>query len=107
LDVDSELVFRRGVELFNAGEYFEAHEAWEGLWMEAAGAERQFLQALIHFAVGCHHDRRGNRAGAHRQWDKGLAKIQPFLPSWRGIRTAPLAEAAEERSSQFPAIGAA
>ena len=23
----------RGVELFNRGEFWEAHEAWEGAWM--------------------------------------------------------------------------
>ena len=104
---DSEKLFWRGVELFNSGAYFEAHEAWEELWVEASGDERRFLQALIHFAVGCHHQRKGNSIGAARQWDKGVAKIEPFLPAWRGIHTAPLAVAAKSRSESFPAIESA
>lgn len=97
-------LLQRGVELFNSGAYFEAHEAWEQLWTPAQGDERRFLQALIHFAVGCHHHRRGNQVGAFRQWDKALGKIQPFLPNHRGLRLAPLAAAARARSASFPPI---
>jgi len=104
---DPSRIFQRGVELFNADAYFEAHEAWEELWVEAEGEERLFLQALIHFAVGCHHRRRGNRIGAERQWDKALRKIEPFLPVHRGIRLASLAEAARARAPRFPPIEAA
>lgn len=96
--------FQRGVALFNGGRYFEAHEAWEELWLQAEGEERLFLQALIHFAVGCHHSRNGNSVGATRQWDKALRKIEPFLPARRGIRLTPLAEAARARSEAFPSI---
>ena len=83
----------RGAELFDAGRYFEAHEAWEALWAPERGPDRPFLQALIHFAVGCHHRERGNAAGAARQWRKGLTKIAPFTPNHRGVETARLAAA--------------
>lgn len=102
----SDQTFQRGVELFNSGRYFEAHEAWEELWTEAEGDERLFLQALIHFAVGCHHQSRGNQAGAVRQWDKALQKVEPFLPARHGLRLAPLAAAARARSDSFPPIAA-
>jgi uncharacterized protein len=86
---------RPGAELFDAGRYFEAHEAWEELWMPERGPDRPFLQALIHFAVGCHHRERGNVVGAARQWRKGLTKIAPFAPSHRGVETARLASEVE------------
>ncbi|MEZ4752167.1 MAG: DUF309 domain-containing protein [Bdellovibrionota bacterium] len=47
--------FDRGCELFDAGEYFEAHEVWEDLWAEAMGARHAFLQGLIQTAVALHH----------------------------------------------------
>lgn len=41
--------FRWGVDLFNFGYYWEAHEAWEGLWQASREApeQRSFLHALI------------------------------------------------------------
>lgn len=45
--------FRFGVDLFNHGFPWEAHEAWEPLWFAAPRerAERALLQGLIHAAA--------------------------------------------------------
>ena len=44
--------YLRGLDLFNHGYYWEAHEAWEGLWKAAEpGATRDFLKGLIQLAV--------------------------------------------------------
>lgn len=53
-----------GIVLFNRGDFFEAHEAWEALWMETFGPERQFYQGLIQAAVGLCHFCNGNLRGA-------------------------------------------
>jgi predicted metal-dependent hydrolase len=83
-------MFDRGIELFNRGEFYECHEVLEELWTPARQPERWFLQSLIHFAVGLYHHRRGNRIGASRQMNKGLKKVQGYLPDWGGVRTARL-----------------
>jgi hypothetical protein len=46
-------LFRRGVELFDAGYYWEAHEAWEALWHAAGrrGAMADVLRGLIKLAA--------------------------------------------------------
>ena len=44
----------QGRVAFNRGEYFEAHELWEDVWRELAGAERIFVQGLIQIAAGLH-----------------------------------------------------
>ncbi len=36
-----------GVDLYNFSYWWEAHEAWEGLWHQAEGTYRLFLQGLI------------------------------------------------------------
>jgi predicted metal-dependent hydrolase len=46
--------FLRGAALFNAGQWWEAHEAWEGPWSRAEGDERALLQALILLAAALH-----------------------------------------------------
>src|SRR6266404_7370062 len=53
-----------GIVLFNRGDFFEAHEVWESLWMDTAGEEKRFYQALIQAAVGLLHFCNGNIRGA-------------------------------------------
>lgn len=54
--------FDRGVVLFNAGAFYDAHEDWEALWHEAEGAERLWLQGLIQVAAAFVHWSRGFHA---------------------------------------------
>ena|SRR5438128_767935 len=82
--------FCRGIELFNQQEFFESHEVLEDVWRPARGAERFFLQALIHFAVAFHHNEQGNPIGAELQLRKGLRKLAGYLPECEGVRTGPL-----------------
>jgi hypothetical protein len=53
-----------GIVLFNRGDFFEAHEVWESLWMDTCGEEKRFFQALIQAAVGLLHFCNGNTRGA-------------------------------------------
>lgn len=56
-----------GIDLYNAGEYHAAHDAWEELWMgPVAPDEKLFLQAMIQSAVAFHH-LQINRPGAARR----------------------------------------
>lgn len=64
LDSEHTLRFARGLELFDRGEYHDAHEELEELWSGEVGARRHLLQALIQLAVALHHRERGNFAGA-------------------------------------------
>src|SRR5262249_29652703 len=51
--IDEPALFRRGVELFDAGYYWEAHEAWEVLWHAAGrrGPKADVLRGLIKLAA--------------------------------------------------------
>jgi predicted metal-dependent hydrolase len=42
----------RGIALFDAHRFWEAHEAWEAAWLEEDGEVRVFLQGLIQVAAG-------------------------------------------------------
>ncbi|HZZ81752.1 MAG TPA: DUF309 domain-containing protein [Gemmataceae bacterium] len=53
-----------GIVLFNRGDFFEAHEVWESLWMETFTPEKQFYQGLIQAAVALCHFCNGNVRGA-------------------------------------------
>jgi len=67
-----------GIFFFNAGRYFEAHEAWEDLWRPARGALRLYYQGLVQAAVGLHHLSHGNLNGARSQLMKSIAKLEQY-----------------------------
>jgi len=97
----------RGIELFNRGEFFEAHEVWEMAWTPERPPRRFFLQALIHVAVGAYHATRGNPAGASRQLRKALRKMEPYLPEFEAVNTALLYADARALLQKVEAGGAA
>ena len=82
---------RRGVELFNSGRYWDAHEVWEHEWMpDRKGLEAGFYKGLIQVAAGCLHYSRRNRRGAVNKWRSGADYLRPYLPENRGINLASL-----------------
>jgi len=58
-----------GIDLYNAGEYHAAHDAWEERWMGPVSAdEKLFLQAMIQSAVAFHHLQIGRPGAARRMY---------------------------------------
>ena len=57
--------FLRGVSLFNAGYYWEAHEVWEGLWHAYGrhGVEADVIKSLIKLAAAGVKVREGHEHG--------------------------------------------
>ena len=57
-----------GIDLFNSGYYWEAHEAWEGLWNAAGrtGTTADFLKGLIKLAAAGVKAREGQPVGVTR-----------------------------------------
>lgn len=84
----SPTMIERGIELFNAGEFWHAHEAWESVWLKAAGGDKRFLQGLIQLAAAYHHVKRGTLRGAGRLFDAGLHKLEPFPADYLGVDRA-------------------
>ena len=82
--------YRRGIGLFNAGEFYEAHEVWEDVWREADGLEKKFLQGLIQAAVALHHRSTGNVVGAGSLMARGLRNLEGYPAEYGGIRLAEL-----------------
>jgi len=60
--------FLFAIDLFNAGFYWEAHEAWEGLWVAAGrtGVQADFLKGLIKLAAAGVKAREGRSVGVQR-----------------------------------------
>ena len=72
---------RAGLRLFNAGEYFEAHEALEDAWNAEEGDAKNLYRGILQTAVVYLHITRGNYNGAvkvharSRKWLEGLPGV--------------------------------
>ncbi len=88
--------FEQGVELFNAGRFFECHEAWEEVWKRRSGQEKLFLQGMIQAAAALLHAGRGNRAGAESLYAKAREKLERFPGDYMGLALSEFREALRE-----------
>jgi len=65
-----------GIDLYNAGEFHAAHDAWEDRWRDDAGPrEKLFLQAMIQSAVAFHHLEIGRPGAARRMYQMASEKF--------------------------------
>lgn len=87
--------FLEGVELFNGGRFWHAHEAWEKLWLVEREETRPFLQGLIQLAAAYHHLQRGTLSGAVRLFDSALVKLAPYPSFFCGVDRDALVTAAD------------
>lgn len=85
--------FREGIDLFNAGEFFEAHEIWEDAWHLASGPRKSFYQGLIQCAVTLEHVRRGNPRGVRSVWTTAQQKFAGLPSPYMGIDIRQLLDA--------------
>jgi predicted metal-dependent hydrolase len=71
--------------LFNNGQFFECHEAWEEIWKRSDGDEKLFYQGIIQAAVAILHAQRGNPDGARSLLEKSLTKLNAMPAEHMGI----------------------
>jgi predicted metal-dependent hydrolase len=74
-----------GLRLYNAGEFFAAHEAWESVWLPAQEPEKTFLQGLIQVTAAFHHWQRENRLGTSRLLRAALGRLERYPACFGGI----------------------
>ncbi|QDT73758.1 DUF309 domain-containing protein [Lacipirellula limnantheis] len=93
--------FRYGVDLFNHGFYWEAHEAWESLWLAAGrqGPTAIWLKALIKLAAALVKLREGSSIGALRhalRVQQLIVELRTSIPAesnrYCGLEIAAVAE---------------
>ena len=83
-----------GVEHFNAGRFWHAHEDWEDLWKSLKGVAEQKLvdgvQGLIQIAAMLLNHEREKVRGVTNLWAKASAKLDPVRGGLFGIDVASL-----------------
>jgi hypothetical protein len=78
---DPAVALRWGVDLWNHGFVWEAHEVWESLWRAAAGDDRRLLQGLIQAAAAQYARAARRELAADRLAARALARLAPPFPA--------------------------
>jgi CheY-like chemotaxis protein len=80
----------RGLELFNQGEFFEAHEVLEDAWNEDSSPGRELYRAILQVAVAYLQIERENYNGAVKMFLRVRQWIDPLPDNCRGVDVAAL-----------------
>jgi hypothetical protein len=99
-------LLRLGAERFNRGQFFEAHEAWEEVWLEAARELRNFYQGLIQVAAAFVHLQRNEYPGTVKLLREGLRKLESYPPVVLGVQLAPFIRASRLVEARVIELGA-
>src|SRR5438477_12890603 len=78
-------LYYQGIELFNAHEFFEAHETWKDIWHMAYGLKHDFYQGLIQCAVALEHYRRSSPRGVISLFRSYRPKFRDVPPVFMGL----------------------
>jgi predicted metal-dependent hydrolase len=96
---------RHGIDEFNAGLYFEAHETLEAIWMAEPRDTRLLYQGILQVGVGLYHLRRQNYRGAINLLAYGLDKLSRLPSPCLGVDVADLMAAAGACRARVLALG--
>lgn len=85
-------IYLYGIDLYNHGYWWEAHEALEACWVAAGRTttEGLFLQGLIQISVACLKQHQGFHEVAKRMGQEGLEKFPRGTMLYFGVPMEPL-----------------
>ncbi len=83
-------LIQQGLQEFNAGEYYEAHETIEHAWVEEPGLIRNLYRGILQVAVAYYHIQQGNYRGALKMFLRSLQWLEPLPDVCQGIQVAQL-----------------
>lgn len=78
------------VHTYNAGQYLEAHEQFELIWMTKGGAEKIFYQGLVHVAMGFHYVVAGDFDRASAKLQRAAELLEDFAADFLGFNVEKL-----------------
>lgn len=94
-----------GLRLFNAGKYFEAHEALEIAWLEEKGKVRELYRGILQIAVVYLHVTRRNYNGVMKVYGRSRRWLNYWPDFCRGINIGQLQKDAAAVIQEIEKLG--
>ncbi len=102
-----EELLQLGIDLYNAGHYWNAHEAWEEVWLESERGVRNFYQGLIQVAAGFVHVTRNRYPGGVKLLGSGIEKLERYRGDFMGVNLNALVTGAKIARRRLLELGEA
>ncbi len=96
---------RKAIAQFNAGEFFEQHEAFETLWRAEPGPIRQLYQGILQVGVAYLQIQRGNYDGARKIFQRAWQYLAVLPDACRSIDIAQLRADALAAQAELERLG--
>jgi uncharacterized protein len=96
LTPDEETHLERGIALFNSGQFWEAHEAWEEIWKNHPEDGRFFIQGLIQLAAAYHQLGKRIYRGVVIHLKQAQERLKLFPPVFLGIEVLPILQVIDD-----------
>lgn len=94
-----------GLRLFNAGEYFEAHEALETAWRAETGPVRELYRGILQVGIAYYKIQQGKYTGACKLFARAQGWLAPFPDVCRGIQVQRLRQDAAAAEQELLRLG--
>jgi uncharacterized protein len=94
----------KGLEYFNEGKFFEAHEELETAWRREKGPIRELYRGILQVGVAYLHIQRGNYEGARKMLLRCRQWLDPFPDECCGVNLARLRQDFERVENQLKSL---
>jgi hypothetical protein len=94
-----------GITLFNARQYWKAHEALEVAWLAEPGQARHLYRGILQVGVTYLHIQRRNLRGALKVYERSRRWLNPFPERCCGVNVAQLKVDLEAAIAEVTRLG--
>ncbi|MEX0785237.1 MAG: DUF309 domain-containing protein [Dehalococcoidia bacterium] len=99
-------ILLQGIEQYNDGYFFEAHETLEELWLPSPWPIRIFIQGIIQLSAAFVHLKRHEYDGTIRLLGHAIKKLSDFPAGYMGIDVSRLMSEASQAREELVSLGA-
>ena len=89
--------FCSGIENFNDGQYYIAHDLFEDLWHDTQEPERRWIHGIVQISVAMYHKLNGNINGAILLLAEGISRLNSSLSIPAGLNVELLLKACKRQ----------
>ena len=94
-----------GIDRFNAGKYWLAHEALEDAWIAETGPVRDLYRGILQASVVYHHVSQQNFRGALKVYQRSQKWLKKRPDTCRGVDVAQLRDNLDEALNEVKYLG--